>query len=89
MTNNGRVKNRQGQSLQNRTRSSKKVLYAISSILVAMLYKFLAKMVKPSQAVQIFYQNKRPSKGLKRILFIHDNASAHKSQIVLSFLQPA
>lgn len=34
-----------------------------------------------------FYQKKHPSTGLQGIQLIHDNASAHKSKVVVDFLE--
>ena len=68
-----------------------------SSILVGLLNNFCVKMVKNIKskfyknkvlaAVKRFYQNKQPSKGLKGIQLIHDNAYAHKSPTVEPLLQ--
>lgn len=68
-----------------------------SLIPVALWYKFHANREKPSRPnftrtkfskqSKNIYKKKRPSKVLNGIQLIHDNASAHKAQIVQSFLK--
>ena len=88
-------KNQTRPVIENRTRSAKKVLYAIfvhstvSGSVVQIPCKdgktITAKFYKNKvlAAVKKFYQNKQSSEGLKAIQLIHDNESARKSQIVV------
>ena len=79
-----------------RTRSSKKILYAIfftSSGPVVQVpcpsgHIVTGRFYKNSvlKDVKEFYTKKRPSKGWSGVHILHDNASCHKCEVVKSFL---
>ena len=83
-------------TIAKRSRSAKKVMYAIffnSNGPVAQIPTPNGKTVTGKfyrdtvlKQVKKKYQKKRPATGLRGIHLIHDNASAHKSQLVQDFL---
>ena len=90
-------KNQARSVIAKRTRSDKKVLYVIFVNSSGPVEKIPCKdgktitnkfyKNKVVAVIKTFYRNKHQSIGLKDIQLIPHNASAHKSQIVQSFLQ--
>ena len=89
-------KNQKHPCIAKRTISSKKMLYTIffnSSGPVVQVpcpsdHTVTGRFYKNSilKKVKEFYNKKRPSKGWSGVHLLHDNASSHKCEVVMSFL---
>ena len=89
-------KDKKCQCIAMRTISSKKMLYAVlfnSSGPVIQVpcpsgHTVTGRFYKNSvlKKVKEFYNKKRPSKGWSGVHLLHDNASSHKCEVVISFL---
>ena len=89
-------KSKKSPCIAKRTRSSKKMLYAIffnssgPTVQVPCLsgHTVTGRFYKNSvlKKVKEFYNKKQPSKGWSGVHLLHDNAASHKCEVVKSFL---